>query len=210
MFGVELLSTSCNCPQVHLWWIGNIGSSNGLVPSGTKPLPEPMLTQIDGAMWRPCSLDTRQQCVKRLSCLLLKRKMIVNIVIEGNWCTCSFFEDWHCEGRVCMCVLINRNTLNHISIHLNHIGIHSNHIGIHSLCQEIQSCSPPQCDHDPRLNPAKCMGTPSGGLNQLVLTWQCGDPFSNLNYTPCRVCNNENMVNFAEQLACYWTCCRYI
>ena len=29
-----------------------IGSGNGLVPSGIKPLPEPMLTQIYGAIWR--------------------------------------------------------------------------------------------------------------------------------------------------------------
>ena len=28
----------------------NIGSGNGLVPSGNKPLPEPMLTQISVAM----------------------------------------------------------------------------------------------------------------------------------------------------------------
>ena len=30
----------------------NIGSGNGLVPSGNKPLPEPMLTQISVAKWR--------------------------------------------------------------------------------------------------------------------------------------------------------------
>ena len=30
----------------------NIGSGNGLVPSGNKPLPEPMLTQIYVAIWR--------------------------------------------------------------------------------------------------------------------------------------------------------------
>ena len=29
-----------------------IGSGNGLVPSGDKPLPEPMLTQIYVAKWR--------------------------------------------------------------------------------------------------------------------------------------------------------------
>ena len=28
------------------------GSGNGLVPSGNKPLPEPMLTQFSGAIWR--------------------------------------------------------------------------------------------------------------------------------------------------------------
>ena len=30
----------------------NISSGQGLVPSGNKPLPEPMLTQIYIAMWR--------------------------------------------------------------------------------------------------------------------------------------------------------------
>ena len=33
------------------WWYINIGSGNGLVPSGNKPLPEPMLTQISVAIW---------------------------------------------------------------------------------------------------------------------------------------------------------------
>ena len=40
----------CNCPQVIFtgphWWKVNIGSGNGLVPSGNKPLPETMLTQF--------------------------------------------------------------------------------------------------------------------------------------------------------------------
>ena len=39
-----------NCSQVnateHFWWWFNIGSGDGLVPSGKKPLPEPMLIQI--------------------------------------------------------------------------------------------------------------------------------------------------------------------
>ena len=39
-----------NRPQVnakeHIGWKVNIGTDNGLVPSGTKPLPEPMLIQI--------------------------------------------------------------------------------------------------------------------------------------------------------------------
>ena len=34
------------------WGLVNIGSGNGLVPSGNKPLPEPMLTQMCGATWR--------------------------------------------------------------------------------------------------------------------------------------------------------------
>ena len=40
----------CDCPIVNAtrshWWLVNIGSDNGLVPSGTKPLLEPMVTQI--------------------------------------------------------------------------------------------------------------------------------------------------------------------
>ena len=39
-----------NYPQMNVtgpfWWLVNIGSGNGLVLSGNKPLPEPMLTQI--------------------------------------------------------------------------------------------------------------------------------------------------------------------
>ena len=30
----------------------NIGSSDGFVPSGKKPLPEPVLTKIDDTLWR--------------------------------------------------------------------------------------------------------------------------------------------------------------
>ena len=33
------------------WWLVNIGSGNGLVPSGNKPLPEPKLTHIYVAIW---------------------------------------------------------------------------------------------------------------------------------------------------------------
>ena len=45
-----------NSPQVVVtrlyWWLVNIGSGNGLVPSGNKPLPEPMLSKITVAIWR--------------------------------------------------------------------------------------------------------------------------------------------------------------
>ena len=33
------------------WWKVNIGSGNGLVPSGSKPLPDPMLTQINNTIY---------------------------------------------------------------------------------------------------------------------------------------------------------------
>ena len=46
---------SRHCPQMNAtrpyWWQVNIGSGKGLVPSGNKPLPEPMLTQIYVAKW---------------------------------------------------------------------------------------------------------------------------------------------------------------
>ena len=39
------------CPQVNAtrphWWLVNVGSGNGLVPLGNKPLPEPLMTQIN-------------------------------------------------------------------------------------------------------------------------------------------------------------------
>ena len=45
-----------NCPNMNAtglrWRSVNIGSGNGLVPSGNKPLPGPMLTQIYIAIWR--------------------------------------------------------------------------------------------------------------------------------------------------------------
>ena len=44
-----------NCYQVSAtrphWSLINIGSGNGLVSSGNKPLPEPILTQIYVAIW---------------------------------------------------------------------------------------------------------------------------------------------------------------
>ena len=44
-----------NCHNMNVtglhWRSVNIVSDNGLVPSGNKPLPEPMLTQISVAMW---------------------------------------------------------------------------------------------------------------------------------------------------------------
>ena len=52
------------CPQMNVtglyWWYINIGSGNSLVPSGNKPLPEPMLTQI-----RVANVITRPQWVNQ-------------------------------------------------------------------------------------------------------------------------------------------------
>ena len=44
-----------NCAHVNTarlhWWLFNIVSGNGLVPSGNKPSPEPMLIQVYVAIW---------------------------------------------------------------------------------------------------------------------------------------------------------------
>ena len=45
----------------YLWWLINI-SGNGLVPSGSKPLPEPMLTKLFGAIWRHNELTCSMLC----------------------------------------------------------------------------------------------------------------------------------------------------
>ena len=52
---IDVLSISCeialwNTTRPH-WRLLNIGSGNGLVPSGNKPLPEPMLTQSYVTIW---------------------------------------------------------------------------------------------------------------------------------------------------------------
>ena len=56
MLQIELISTFCGIafrlmPRNTLDGKSNIGLGNGLVPSGTKPLPKPMLTQIYITIW---------------------------------------------------------------------------------------------------------------------------------------------------------------
>ena len=56
IFVIDDWGFSCEITLVWMslglhWWSVNIGSGNGLVPSGNKPLPEPMLTQISVAIW---------------------------------------------------------------------------------------------------------------------------------------------------------------
>ena len=43
---MDILSVYCEIVTRPYRWLVNIGLGNGLVPSGNKPLPEPMLTQI--------------------------------------------------------------------------------------------------------------------------------------------------------------------
>ena len=48
----EITSRGMNVMGPHWRWV-SIGLGNGLVPSGMKPLPEPMLTKYLGAIWHP-------------------------------------------------------------------------------------------------------------------------------------------------------------
>ena len=65
-----------NCPKMNghrpYWWQVNTGSSNGWVPSGNKPLSEPMLTQfyvaygVTGPQWvnRIPSNELYRKCIR--------------------------------------------------------------------------------------------------------------------------------------------------
>ena len=46
----QTYSDLVNTTGLHWRWV-NIGSGNGFVQSGDKPLPKPMLTQIYEAIW---------------------------------------------------------------------------------------------------------------------------------------------------------------
>ena len=80
----------------HLWIWVNIGSGNGLLPDGTKPLPEPMLTDYQ---WSPVTfiLETQpsitQICLK-ITCLKFHSNFPgANELIKEqpqNWLCCMF------------------------------------------------------------------------------------------------------------------------
>ena len=48
---LDVLSVECHRDCTGITWYVNIGSGNDLVPSGNKPLAQPMLTQIYVATW---------------------------------------------------------------------------------------------------------------------------------------------------------------
>ena len=71
-----------NCPNMNVtglhWWSVNIGSGDGLVPSGNKPLPEPMLTQISVRHhWCAQWLCTEQHLGKNIIHIMTK---IINVL----------------------------------------------------------------------------------------------------------------------------------
>ena len=58
-YNLKLAIFKLNCLQVNVtgppWWLVNIGSDNGLVPSGIKPLFEPMLTKSYDKFYMTCT-----------------------------------------------------------------------------------------------------------------------------------------------------------
>ena len=48
----------------HDWWLVNISSGNGIVPSSNKPLLEPMWTRTSGTLWHHyASMLRRSDCI---------------------------------------------------------------------------------------------------------------------------------------------------
>ena len=88
----------CNCPHMnvtvpYIWYI-NIGSGNGLVLSGNKSLPEPMLTQISVA----CSVPSHylNQCWNIVNSNL-RNKFQWNL----KWSSYIFFQELALENVFC-------------------------------------------------------------------------------------------------------------
>ena len=69
------------------WWSVNIGSGNGLMPSGNKPLPEPMLTQISVEMASLGHNELRQYNTKSGRCTG-GETMLIRMV--RYMCTCAY------------------------------------------------------------------------------------------------------------------------
>ena len=66
------------------WWLLNIGSGKGLVPSGNRPLPEPLLTQIS----EPYGVTRPKWVNYSYSPTILRRyNFSFNCVIFSSWST---------------------------------------------------------------------------------------------------------------------------
>ena len=90
----KFMSTSCEMFQVNVTplMILNIGSGNGLVPAGIKLLPEPMLIQIYGGIWRhqvTMNWVGSKQCFSRRSLLCFKFSVCI-ILYPISWYVCFF------------------------------------------------------------------------------------------------------------------------
>ena len=55
-YGKHLNISFRNCHHSNYttsqWWLANVGSDNGLIPSDIQTVPKPMLNQVSVAIWR--------------------------------------------------------------------------------------------------------------------------------------------------------------
>ena len=73
----------CSAQDINQWYevkLVNIGLGNGLLPSGRKPLPDPVLTQISESVWCHEATFCRQH--------LVTRNPTPDYDIIANFCTC--------------------------------------------------------------------------------------------------------------------------
>ena len=77
-------------PNNTIWWhrsgsIIDIGSANGLVPDGTKPLPEPMLTDPHWSIVAYTWVQFHRKCSRCLSLIWVWRSQSTATSSRGQW-----------------------------------------------------------------------------------------------------------------------------
>ena len=99
------------CLQVNITrphsWLVNIGSGNGLVPSGNNPLPEPMLTQNLVTIWRQqATMSQAHDCLYGYCPLIFLTRpqwvkhMIVWLLSPNLYHLTCFTISYHPAGKV--------------------------------------------------------------------------------------------------------------
>ena len=81
-FSIWIQWLMADCPEMHItgshWWWINIGSGNGLLPLGSKPLPEPMLTDQSHHM---ASISVNELITTKLCCCMSTLELLL---IQSN------------------------------------------------------------------------------------------------------------------------------
>ena len=132
--GLNSLWPSNAILQQEIWV--NIGSNNGLLPDGTKPLPEPMLT---GHQWSPVTFISGQfhkRCLNRQSLKSVWKlrikfhsnfpgandKYLTELVSELSICPVSKFDSLYLDikghaSRVILTYILESSSLTKITQH---------------------------------------------------------------------------------------------
>ena len=119
----------CNCPPMDAtglyWRYVNIGSGNGLVPLGNKPLPEPMLSQINVAI-----CVTRPQWIFKDVNIDVHRSLFFS-VLWINHVTYNIIDQFNHHGGITRPAFVS-STLPYSLTELNYV--HDNVIVNQSAC----------------------------------------------------------------------------